>query len=678
MNRIPTIAVALLSVIACTDGSEPADGQGPVGQGAGAAEPECIRIDRTEGLTIVPPAGVRVPFRVLDCDGLPVRRLTNEDVAIINDEKDEPFGAGLEGGGVSGVGTPSNFGLFTVLALDMSDSIFNAGALDDVIDGAQGFVNALVRDAPTGLRHQVALIAFGRPDTVEVVQPLTDDPEVLTGTLEGLRGSQSRGSTHLYGAYMMAADLVESGLAGSAGDLVEGFVVILTDGTHEAGDEDNLRQQALAARGASRATIYSIGIQGNYDESKLTELASRPTNFVRVENADALDEAFGEVGRRVEAIAQSNYVVGVCTPVSLGTPSLTIRVNVAGQSVETTLSYAVGSLNGDVAGCDAGAVAGLFDETCDPFEGAAQQDSTCDGLDDDCDGEVDEDFERKAEVCDGLDNDCDGAVDDLAECDPCHGADPPQGWVCVSPTGPGGFALGSPDDEPGHRDNEEQHRAVITRPFLISATELTQAEWEAVMGENPSQFSGCGADCPVETVSWFDAVEFCNGLSRSEGLEECYVIEGPTVTWPRGLACAGYRLPTDAEWEYAARAGTRTAYHAGPAEADLANVGWYGGNSGNATHPVAQKDPNGWGLYDVHGNVWEWTWDWYSDDYGGHEGMGGIVEDPTGPPAGVVRVLRGGSWLNYARDCRAAARDGLVPGIRFDDLGFRPARSVNP
>jgi formylglycine-generating enzyme required for sulfatase activity len=194
----------------------------------------------------------------------------------------------------------------------------------------------------------------------------------------------------------------------------------------------------------------------------------------------------------------------------------------------------------------------------------------------------------------------------------------------------------------------------------MKATEVTQGEWQAVMGSNPSHFKNCGANCPVEQVSWDDAVGYANALSRREGLPECYA--GSTFT---GLTCTGYRLPTEAEWEYAARAGTTTATHA-----DRGTVAWFSENSGSETHPVGQKQPNAWGLYDMLGNVWEWTSGWY-DRY-----PSGPVADPTGTGAGLNRVYRGGSWRLNARYARAAYRDNDRPVNRSNALGFRLVRTV--
>ena len=271
----------------------------------------------------------------------------------------------------------------------------------------------------------------------------------------------------------------------------------------------------------------------------------------------------------------------------------------------------------------------------------------------------------------------------------------PAGWALIPA---GSFLMGSPSTESGRGSDEgPQTRVTISAPFMLKKTEVTQGEWKAVMGSNPSNFGSCGDSCPVENVSWNDAADYCNRLSKKENLEQCYDKSGDSYTF-RGVSCRGYRLPTEAEWEYAARAGTTTAIYTGGLTIkgdnngpELDPIAWYGGNSGVSysggydcsgwsdkqysssscgTHPVGRKRPNAWGLYDMLGNVWEWCSDWY----GGYSG--GSVTDPTGPSTGSYRVFRGGSWYYNARYVRAANRDGLGPGDRNLILGLRPARSL--
>lgn len=230
-----------------------------------------------------------------------------------------------------------------------------------------------------------------------------------------------------------------------------------------------------------------------------------------------------------------------------------------------------------------------------------------------------------------------------------------KGYVRIAP---GSFMMGSPASEEGRNDDETQHKVRITRAFWLKATEVTQGEWTAVMGFNQSYFKACGENCPVENVSWNDAVGYCNKLSLAAGLEQCY--QGDRFI---GLACTGYRLPTEAEWEYAARAGTTGARHG---EVDA--VAWYDGHSGSTTHPVGQKQANAWGAYDMLGNAWEWTNDWKAD-------YSGDAVDAQGPAEGHSRVVRGGGWDFVARSARSAFRRDIEPGYRGSFLGFRPARS---
>jgi len=206
--------------------------------------------------------------------------------------------------------------------------------------------------------------------------------------------------------------------------------------------------------------------------------------------------------------------------------------------------------------------------------------------------------------------------------------------------------------------------------FRMSATEITQAQFKSVMGYNPSYFTD-NDNLPVEKTSWFEAVIFCNKLSALEGLDSCYTAtEEEDYFGQKHRKCDysknGFRLPTEAEWEYACRAGTTTKYCSGDDESDLERVGWYRNNCGHRTHRVAQKKPNARGLYDMHGNVWEWCNDWYYQNYNNSSS-----NNPTGPESGHDRVLRGGSWPDNADYCLSANRCMIRPSYKNFAIGFR-------
>jgi formylglycine-generating enzyme required for sulfatase activity len=222
----------------------------------------------------------------------------------------------------------------------------------------------------------------------------------------------------------------------------------------------------------------------------------------------------------------------------------------------------------------------------------------------------------------------------------------------------GSFTMGGdPNNEEALGNEVPQHPVTISQPFFLGRYEVTQKQWQAVMGGNPSHSKG--EDKPVEMVSWNDVQTFIERLNRKEGTQE-YRLE--------------YRLPTEAEWEYAARAGTTGVYSFGDDEGDLGEYAWYVGNSGGESHPVGQKRPNPWGFYDMYGNVWEWVQDWYGEDYYAKS----PTIDPRGPSAGPSRALRGGGWSNGAKYLRSSYRGRYSPGSRGIYRGFRLAFSSNP
>ena len=252
---------------------------------------------------------------------------------------------------------------------------------------------------------------------------------------------------------------------------------------------------------------------------------------------------------------------------------------------------------------------------------------------------------------------------------------------------PGTFTMGSPEDEPGRDPDETQHEVTLTRGLWVGETEVTQGQWQQLMGTNPSRFTTCGADCPVEQVTWYEALEFANRLSRQAGLQECYRLDGCTTT-PEGAftctyteltlpgQCRGYRLPTEAEWEYSARAGSQ-----GPQYRDnLADIAWCLTTSETTTYPVGTKRPNAWKLSDMLGNVNEWVED--QAEYRAKEGwFTGVEEAPTTNPRSTVqattrRMRRGGAWSSQTRYCRAASRVGSEPDERLDNVGLRVVRTA--
>ena len=212
----------------------------------------------------------------------------------------------------------------------------------------------------------------------------------------------------------------------------------------------------------------------------------------------------------------------------------------------------------------------------------------------------------------------------------------------------GTFRMGATSEQGSDADSDEKPvHSVTLSDYYIGETEVTQELWEAVMGSNPSNFKG--SQKPVESVSWYDCKEFITKLNKLIG--------------------KNFRLPTEAEWEYAARGGNKSKGYKYSGSNTIDDVAWYDGNSGKATHNVKTKSPNELGIYDMSGNVWEWCEDWKGDYSSGSQ------TNPTGPSSGSIRVLRGGCWYDYAEDCRVSLRDDLNPGSRIDDSGFRLALS---
>lgn len=229
----------------------------------------------------------------------------------------------------------------------------------------------------------------------------------------------------------------------------------------------------------------------------------------------------------------------------------------------------------------------------------------------------------------------------------------------------GKFVMGDKDevDAPPHE--------VVVGPILMDRQLVTQEQYQRVMGDNPARWKG--ARNPIEQVRWSDAVRYCNRRSELEGLKPCYDLK----TWKCDFAANGYRLPTEAEWEFACRAGTTTAYFFGDSPAKLGTYAWYDKNAGGRPRPVGQKQPNPWGLHDMAGNVWQWCNDFYKVDYYATAPR----ENPKGPDTGENKVVRGGAWRFGAESCRSGYRYNESPGYAdvcfgYDIYGFRCVRQA--
>lgn len=268
-----------------------------------------------------------------------------------------------------------------------------------------------------------------------------------------------------------------------------------------------------------------------------------------------------------------------------------------------------------------------------------------------------------------------------ASADATEAVDGAEGFLLI--TG-GTFNMGSPDDEAWRSADETQHSVTVS-DFYMSAYEVTQQEYQDVMGDNPSNFSG--QNLPVESISWLDAVAYCNARSEQEGLTPVYTIDGTSVSWDR--SANGYRLPTEAEWEYACRAGTTTPFNTETSISAEESNYWgdypymiednYFNQSNLETQPgvyrqttveVNSFSPNAWGLYNMHGNVGEWVWDYYG------EYSAEAQTDPTGPQAGTRRVYRGGGWNDFAKNLRSAYRAALPQENSNYNIGLRLVRNA--
>jgi formylglycine-generating enzyme required for sulfatase activity len=273
-------------------------------------------------------------------------------------------------------------------------------------------------------------------------------------------------------------------------------------------------------------------------------------------------------------------------------------------------------------------------------------------------------------------------------------------WVTIPA---GTFYMGSLENEPCRGDDETYHQVTLTHAFEIQTTEVTQGQFMSLSNRGNTKFPDCGVNCPMDNITWNIAADYCNKLSQQNGLTQCYTCKEkycseaiPVIFWCDEVEaykganiyqCPGYRLPTEAEWEYAYRAGTSTALYSGEitscegSDATADSIAWYSENAKSKPHPVGQKQPNQWGLYDMSGNLWEWIHDAYQQEYGTEP-----VIDPWGasnpmtvsPCNNPVRSYRGGSWMQTPHYLRAAQRGEAAAYAGGSDTGFRCVRTIQP
>lgn len=329
----------------------------------------CIRMDRGN-IDEVPPAGLAISFRVLGCDGETLRQLTDDDVSVINDESGAAFDEG-GGGKVSQVSPVRLVDVWTLVALDLSDGIFTDMLDDELQTALDGWAEDVFGNASSGVRVHAAVVGYGAPGQLNMYTPLgservlmndgtvvnvpdlttmfTDDADDFKDMVDAAIDAGPRGSRDMYNAYIASLDVLRS--VGSAGGLQETVAVFLTGGTHNAGDSASLGALANGAQNAFGGTVYTVALGGLTDDPNIQALATRPSTYLKG-SAGSLSGTFDAVQEKMFAAARSNYAIGVCTPVALGSPSATLTVTLDGATQSIKLPYFTDELTGSVSGCD--------------------------------------------------------------------------------------------------------------------------------------------------------------------------------------------------------------------------------------------------------------------------------------------------------------------------------------
>ncbi len=605
-------------------------------------------------------AGLQLRFSVRMSDGTDPPELGSEEIAVMNDEAGHDLGAGGEDGSRSAPRLPADLALLTVLVLDFSDSVFKEELPDHIRRGVDGYLQALLVQSDgdsaelTTVKgnHRLALVQLGRTREVRTALDFTADPAEVEQAVAALAAAGGLGTTNLYAGYGAGIDAVTGEEVASPS--VQRVVILVTDGAHRAGNTEQLRAQALDLRERTESAVFTVGVGDGEHLQPVRELASQP-RFFRATDAEGVARAFQEIASDIVRLARSHYVVGICTPVELGSPTLTLRVTAGELSAAHTVVYATDMLDGNTTDCDPDQVAAAY-AGADAGSGATPP--------------------AQVELLPAPGADAEEARPQLAEeerrppgsrfrdCTEC-----PE--MVVVPAG--SFLMGSPQTEPGREADEgPRHRVWLPRAFAVGVYEVTFAEWDACLRAGGCDWYPQDEDWgrgrrPVINVSWQDAQQYVAWLSSRTGER--------------------YRLLSEAEWEYAARAGTTTPFHTGPTiSPELANYNgeltYAGGASGiyhRRTLPVGSYPANEFGLHDVHGNVWEWVEDCWHGDYDGAPNDGSARGDARARARCNWRVVRGGAWFYDPRLLRSAYRSWNFAGNRSSEFGgFRVARTLGP
>ena len=568
-------------------------------------------------------AGLQLAFSVAMSDGTPPPRLLSHNIEVINDEVGEDFGDSTEGGSRSEPGIPADIKLLTVFVLDFSDSIFHAAVQDRIQSGVDKYLQALMvksNDDAGDLaiikdNHDIAIVQLGRTEKVEVVLGFTNDASRVRQTVGDMVATGGLGTTNLYSGYVLGVNMAEREAVST--ELVERAVVLITDGTHQAGNETALRTEALETRDQSTVDIFTIGVEGDYNKERVSELASRPEYFYET-TVDGVSGEFQKIAAGIVELASRNYVVGICTPVDIGAPTLTIKVSRGDLFATETLSYSTHNLDGNTTDCDPNEVAKRTGIAI-----SAVPDTTA---------AVDSAVDQQTTVF----RDCDNCPD-----------------MIVVPLG--SYFMGSTELDSDNENERPRHQVIIPDAFAVGVFEVTFDEWEACVRDG-----GCTdrSFLPIDkrgrhpvVGSWNDAQAY--------------------VAWLRMETGKPYRLLSESEWEYVARAATPSLDDTVAVSSDMANM------DADHTLPVGRFRPNAFGLYDVYGNVWEWVQDCYHENYVGAPADGNAWESDSC----VLRVLRGGSYRSTSAELRPAYRRASRSVFfgrltDYEDYGFRVARSM--